>query len=232
MKRVRKVKLFREDKRLRFLSVEESQSLVSVCDERLMPVVVTALNSGMRRAEILNLKWDNVDLVHGFILLDKTKNGERREIPINGTLRETLNRLPRRFVEIEREDGQKEKELVPHVFHDPKTLKPYIDLKRSFASALKTAKIRDFYFHDLRHTFASQLVMAGVDLVAVKELLGHKDIKMTLRYAHLAPAHKRKAVNVLDSLLNPSQNCTPDANCTITAQSTKKESADSANPLF
>ncbi len=69
--------------------------------------------------------------------------------------------------------------------------------------------------------------MAGIDLVAVKELHGHKDIKMTLRYAHLAPAHKLKAVNVLDSLLNTSPIRTPaiDTNCTITAQETKKESA-------
>jgi integrase len=224
LKRVRKVKLFREDKRLRFLSIEEAKALVSVCDEHLQPIVITALNTGMRRGEIFHLKWDNVDLQHGFILLSKTKNGERREIPINDTLRETLNGLPRRFAEVEK-DGKKEKVLVPYVFHDPKTLRHYTDLKRSFASALKLVGITDFHFHDLRHTFASQLVMAGVDLVAVKELLGHKDIKMTLRYAHLAPAHKRKAVKVLDTLLNASPNCTPPTNCTFTDTQIEKESA-------
>jgi len=113
------------------------------------------------------------------------------------------------------------------VFYDAKTLKPYQEVKRSFVTALTRAGIVDFHFHDLRHTFASQLIMAGVDLVAVKELLGHKDIKITLRYAHLAPAHKRQAVKVLDSLLNPPPFCTPatDANCTKTAQKTEKESA-------
>ncbi len=223
LKRIRKVKLSREDKRLRFLSLEEAQGLISVCDDHLKPIVITALNTGMRKGEIFKLTWDEVDLAHGFVLLSKTKNGERREIPINESLKVVFQRLPRRFVE---KDGQKE--LVPHVFHDPKTLKPFNDLKRSFATALKSAGIADFHFHDLRHTFASQLVMAGVDLVAVKELLGHKDIKMTLRYAHLAPAHKRKAVNVLDNLLNPSISAT---NYTKTAQDTKKELALSANPL-
>jgi len=105
------------------------------------------------------------------------------------------------------------------VFHDPDTLKPYKSVKRSYATALKNAGIKDFRFHDLRHTFASQLVMSGVDITTVKELLGHKDIKMTLRYAHLAPAHKRKAINVLDTLLNPSPNCT------ITSQAIEKELA-------
>jgi integrase len=137
-----------------------------------------------------------------------------------GTLRETLNKLPRRFVETD--NG---KELAPYCFYDAITLKPYASVKRSFATALKDGGIKDFRFHGCRHTFASQLVMAGVDLTTVKELLGHKDIKMTLRYAHLAPAHKRKAVNVLDTILNPS------ANCTITAQEIKKESAFSANSL-
>ncbi len=69
-----------------------------------------------------------------------------------------------------------------------------------FKTALKNSKISDFKFHDLRHCFASHLVMAGVDLATVKELLGHKDIKMTLRYAHLAPAHKLRAVEILDRL--------------------------------
>jgi integrase len=222
LNRVRKVKLDKEKKRLRFLSVEEAQGLVSVCDDHLRPIVVTALNTGMRRGEILGLKWENVDLQHGFVLLSKTKNGERREIPVNDSLKAVFQRLPRRI------DCQ-------YVFHDPKTLKPYKEVKRSFETALTRAGITDFHFHDLRHTFASQLVMAGIDLVAVKELLGHKDIKMTLRYAHLAPAHKRKAVNVLDSLLNTSPICTPatDPNYTITAQETKKKSRPmSANSLI
>ncbi|HSA79102.1 MAG TPA: tyrosine-type recombinase/integrase [Nitrospirota bacterium] len=83
----------------------------------------------------------------------------------------------------------------------------------------------DFHFHDLRHAFACQLVMKGVDLTTVKELLGHKDIKMTLRYAHLAHAHKRNAVSVLDNLLTSSRNTSFQTNFTITSQTTKKESA-------
>jgi len=189
LKRVRMVKLLPENnRRLRYLSKEECQSLVNACDSHLKPIVVTALNTGMRKGEILNLKWDNVDLQHGFILLDRTKNGERREIPINSTLRATLQTLTRRLD-------------IPYVFYDPATGKPYQDIKRSFKTALRRSKIHDFKFHDLRHTFASHLVMAGVDLTTVKELLGHRSLTMTLRYAHLAPAHKVKAVDILDKTL-------------------------------
>jgi integrase len=150
----------------------------------------------VRKSEILNLAWDRVDLKHGFILLDQTKNGERREIPINGTLRENLTELFQ---------GTKERPRridVPYVFYDPANGKAYQDVKRSFHSACKKAKIKDFRFHDLRHTFASHLVMAGVDITTVKELLRHKQLTMTLRYAHLAPTHKVKAVDILDSVLS------------------------------
>ena len=159
--------------------------------------MVTAMNSGMRKGEILSLRWENVDLKHGFILLDRTKNGERREIPINRTL---CGKLWKTYSK-----GAKTRPRrldVPWVFYDPRHLKPYQDIKRSFYTALKKAGIRDFVFHDLRHTFASHLVMAGVDLTTVKELLGHKTLTMTLRYAHLAPSHKVKAVDLLDSTLN------------------------------
>lgn len=173
------------NKRLRYLSREEGQALVEACVGVLKAVVITALHTGMRKSEILNLVWAQVDLKHGFILLDKTKNGERREIPINSVLRETLQGIVRRID-------------VPYVFCNPETGRPFQkDWKKTFHSALKKAGIYDFKFHDLRHTFASQLVMAGVDIVTVKELLGHKDIKMTLRYAHLAPSHKVKAVEML-----------------------------------
>ena len=86
-----------------------------------------------------------------------------------------------------------------YIFVNPKTKKPYDDVKKSFKTALKKSGIEDFTFHDLRHTFASHLVMNGVDLMTIKELLGHKDIKMTMRYAHLSPDHKRLAVQKLES---------------------------------
>jgi integrase len=152
----------------------------------------------MRKGEILSLTWDRVDLKQGFILLgeEDTKNGERREIPINGTLKEAL---------LELSQGTKERPRridIPYVFYDPSNGKAYKDVKRSFHSACKRAKITNFHFHDSRHTFASHLVMAGVDLTTVKELLGHKHLTMTLRYSHLAPSHKVKAVDILDNALN------------------------------
>ena len=194
-------------------------------DSHLKPIVITALNTGMRRGEILGLKWDeHIDLRHGFILLNRTKNGERREIPINDTLRTVLRGLTRRLD-------------VPYVFQLKDKRVPDQDLKRSFKSALKKVEtqkcpdcnyqktrlqtkedaekcphcnvkmvvikgINDFHFHDLRHTFASHLVMAGVDITTVSRLLGHKSLTMTLRYSHLAPSHMQKAVDILDSALS------------------------------
>ncbi len=186
LKKVRKVKLLKgENTRLRYLSEEEAERLIDNCTGYLKPVVITALNTGMRRSEIINLTWDRVDLKNRVILLDKTKNGERREIPINNNLHTVLSKLVRRID-------------ADYVFYNPETLKPYYDFKKAWHNALKKSRILDFHFHDLRHTFASWLVMKGVDLMTVKELLGHKDIKMTLRYSHLSKAHIKNAISVLD----------------------------------
>jgi len=207
-KRVKSVKLLKEDnKRLRFLTLEECQRLIECCQEHLKPIVTIALHTGMRRGEVLSLKWEQVDLKHGFILLDISKNGERREIPINTTL-EYL------FKEIPHIAGS------AYVFAG-KNGNPLTDIKHSFHTALKDAGILDFRFHDLRHTFASHLVMAGIDLTSVKELLGHKDITMTLRYSHLAPGHKRKAVQVLDRIMDKKEE-EDYINGTILAQFQKK----------
>jgi len=228
LKRVRKVKLLEENnRRLRYLNKDECIALLNACKKHLKPIVITALNTGMRKEEILNLKWDNVDLKNGFILLDITKNGERREIPINATLHEVLSGIVRRidipyvfYVARKKKEsiidstkvienvspiGDKiPQEETENQTEDSKPSQRYGNIHRSFKSACKTAKIRDFHFHDLRHTFASQLVMAGIDLTTVKELLGHKTLTMTLRYAHLAPSHKVKAVDILDNTINDS----------------------------
>jgi integrase len=191
LKRVRKVKLLEENnRRLRYLSKKECQELIEACGKRakyLKDIVVTALNTGMRKTEVLLLKWDNVDLKHGFILLDITKNGERREIPINDTVRETLQSLTRRLD-------------VPYVFYDQKTGKPYGDVKRSFNSACRRAGIKDFRFHDLRHTFGTRLAWKNAPIIDIKELMGHSSVKVTERYTHSFEEQKRNAVNLLVNL--------------------------------
>jgi len=141
----------------------------------------------MRKGEIFNLKWQDVNFNLRLVHVSDSKNNEARDIPINDVLYETLKALKDKA-----EEGQ------DYIFVNPKTNKPYDNVKKSFKTALKKAGIEDFTFHDLRHTFASHLVMSGVDLMTVKELLGHKDIKMTMRYSHLSPDHKRMAVKRME----------------------------------
>jgi len=172
---------------LRFLSLEECQRLIEAAEPHLKPIIITALNTGMRKGEILTLTWRQIELKHGYIHLEKTKNGERRDIPMNDTLKTLFKSL------------LKNRRLdLDYVFVNPDTGKRFHNIKRNFATACRRAGITDFRFHDLRHTFASHLVMNGVDLKTVQELLGHKTIKMTLKYSHLSKAHKEKAVNTLN----------------------------------
>ncbi len=188
LKRIRKVKQIPEhNTRLRYLSKEECQALIEACSPHLKPIVLTALHTGMRKSEILNLKWNQLDLKHGFILLCNTKNGERREIPINATLEKMFNEMPHSIESV-------------YVFTN-KDGDPYKEVKRSFKTALKKANISDFRLHDCRHTMASHLVMAGVDLTSIKELLGHGSLNMVMRYASLSPSHRADAVKVLDRKL-------------------------------
>ena len=188
------------NQRIRYLSEEEITRLVAECLPKihLHRVVVCALHTGMRKGEILSLRWSQIrPHLNGFIYLDKTKNKERREIPVNETLEAV-------FKEIRKEQGL----TSEYVFLYAKRLLSRID--RAFHGALKRAGIEDFKFHDLRHTFASHLVMKGASLKEVQELLGHKTMTMTLRYAHLSQDHKKKAVNLLNGLtsVKTSQNVT------------------------
>lgn len=182
---VKKVKFLKEPPgRLRYLKAEEVDALLKACADHLRPIVITALNTGMRRGELFNLKWTDVDLKNRKITVVNTKNNESRVIPINQTLYKEL---------IEISDESKGE----YVFPDRKG-HPFKDIKKSFSTALKRAKIEDFRFHDLRHTFGSHLVMQGVDLRTVQQVMGHKDIKMTMRYSHLSPEYVQEAMERLD----------------------------------
>jgi integrase len=194
------LKLFKENHgRVRFLEQDEIQRLLEACDEHLRPVVICALYTGMRKSKIFNLKWRDVDLRRKTIFLLRTKNGESRHLPISGELEKVLLSLPSRF-----EGGYVFPSYLPRRNEDLKSgevNEPFTDVKNSFHKALKKAGIEDFRFHDLRHTFASHLVMSGADLNVVRELLGHKSLQMTLRYAHLSVTHKHDSICLIDKAL-------------------------------
>jgi integrase len=199
------VKLAKErNERVRYLDKQEIQKLLDSAADHLRPILVTALHTGMRRGEILNLLWTDVDFKNDNVHVRESKNGEGRFIPISVELRRNLQSLPSRFL-----GGYVFPSYLPRrdrkETHAVGQQHPYIDLKNSFSSALKKAGISDFRFHDLRHTFASTMVMSGADLNTVRELLGHKSIKMTLRYAHLSKHHKKKAIELIDAAFSTPQ---------------------------
>jgi integrase len=186
---VRGVKLLPEsNRRLRFLMADEIALLLKNCPDYLQPIVITALNTGMRRGEILNLTLEDVDFDRRQILVRDSKNGESRTIEMNTAVVETLSRF-------------KEAPRQARVFLG-RAGNTIATFHKAFKKACSQAGIADFRFHDLRHSFASNLVMNGTDLTAVKELLGHKSIQMTMRYAHLSQAHKKKAVDTLTSMMD------------------------------
>lgn len=154
--------------------------------DHLKPLTLLSLNTGMRQGEVFNLDWRDVDLVNKVLTVegDTSKSGQTRHIPLN---KEALAVLS---------NWRKAGERQGYVF--PGQSGARLDnVKKSWAGVLALGKIKAFRWHDLRHTFASKLVMAGVPLNTVRELLGHADIKMTLRYAHLAPDSKAAAVELL-----------------------------------
>ena len=186
---VKKIKFLKEDnKRLRYLEKEEIAKLLQNCSGNLKPIVILALNTGMRLGEILSLKWPNIDIKNNTIHLLYTKNGQKREVPINEQVKTALIRT-RKHPE------------SPYVFCKADG-SHYGHVRKSFFTALKKSGIVNFRFHDLRHTFASHLVMSGIDLNTVRELMGHRSLEMTLRYSHLSPDHKKRAVDILSKRMD------------------------------
>jgi integrase len=183
---VKEVQLFQEQQiEMRILARDEIDRLVANASPRLKPILLIALNTGMRKGEILPLRWHDVDLDNQFFFLKQTKSNKPRKIPMSGFVTDVLRSI---------------KKTGEFVFANPKTGKPISDLQTGFKAACRKAGISDLRFHDLRHTAATYMIIGGIDLVTVKEILGHATIQMTMRYAHPTPENKRHAVEVLSML--------------------------------
>jgi len=191
---MRGVTFFKEPPgRLRFLSEEEINRLLDELPKGSRTIVLCALYTGLRKGELLGLTWNAVDLKNRMIRVEKTKTNERRIIPISEGLFKHLLEM-----------SHKNKNGKDFIFSTYKK-----NLRRNFEAGLKRAGIEDFRFHDLRHTFASHLVMNAVGLKVVQELLGHKTMAMTMRYSHLSQDHLQDAINRLTYIPKEGTNQAP-----------------------
>jgi integrase len=174
--------------RVRFLSDAERDALLAACGQSAWPalhtLVLLAISTGARRGELINLKWDDVDLRAARAVVHETKNGEPRVLPLVGKALEALRAL--------KLQGSAKS---PWVFAQPSGFPgPYENFDGVWYDALKASGIEDFRFHDLRHTTASYLAAQGASLLEIADTLGHKTLSMVKRYSHLAQSHKVSAI--------------------------------------
>jgi integrase len=157
---------------------EQKPAITGYCDH-LMPMTLIALNTGLRRGELTSLTWADINLPGKMLTVRAgyAKSGKARHVPLNSEAVAVFKQW-------------RKQEPEGRLFK-------VICTAKAWGALMTAAKIENFRFHDCRHSFASKLVMAGVDLNTVRELLGHGDIAMTMRYAHLAPEHKAAAVEKL-----------------------------------
>jgi integrase len=160
----------------RILSLEEENRLLIACDSYIRSIIIAALYTGMRKGEILSLKWDNIDLNNSLIVIDQTnaKSKKSRRIPINSVVRKLL--LEQKLKSAGSEYVFLSSKGTPYMRQD--------SLNKAYLLALKKANIKGLRFHDLRHTAATRVIELGCSIVAVKEILGHASINTTMRYVH------------------------------------------------
>ncbi len=183
---VSSLKFFPEANRTRFLTSEELERLRGVMLPNDWKLVAFAVETGLRRGEQFTLRWNQVDLENEVLTLPMPKGGKTRHVPLS----EGAKNILRSFDSFLRSAW-----VFPGLKDVAHPMDSRAFLRRSFEPGLRRAGITGACWHSLRHTAASRRVMAGVDLVSVKEILGHRDIETTMRYAHLAPGHLREAVN-------------------------------------
>lgn len=183
--------------RVRFLTEDERKALLNVCKKSpcksLYLIVLLALSTGMRKEEILSLRWEMVNLEGGVISLENTKNGERRGVPIvpacGSLLKKRKGKKKEGWVFPGEKESPKRKDCTPVNPEDR-----HFDIRKPWEAALKKASINDFRFHDLRHSCASYLAMNGATSLEIAEVLGHKSLSMVKRYAHLSDNHVASVV--------------------------------------
>ncbi|HJP19527.1 MAG TPA: site-specific integrase [Nitrospinota bacterium] len=181
-------KLPEDNQRIKYLSATEVTKLYAKLPEYLKPIVTVARFTGLRISNILELTWEKVDLFRKVIIIGKTKNGEPLGIPMNHTVSKTLNSLAKLL-----------KNNTGLVFQNEANRKrSRHNVSSAFTRACRRAGIEDFRFHDLRHDFGSNLVQRGISIYSVKELMGHKDVRTTQRYAHLSPDKLKVDIAALD----------------------------------
>lgn len=184
--KVPKEKVYNE--RDRWLTKDEEKKVLENSPEWLRDIISFALNTGLRQDELLSLEWNRVNISRRTILVQKTKNGKPKTIPLNEIALNVINR--RLKVKSIKND---------FVFFSKNGKKIYgSNLRRAFYLVTKKSGIKDFRFHDLRHTFATRLAQAGIDLYKISKLIGHKDIKMTQRYSHHCPDSLLDGVEILE----------------------------------
>lgn len=173
--------------RCRILSDEERGRLLAACKASGAPllytIVVLAIATGMRRGEILALRWDRVDLARGHVILDRTKNGDRRGVPLGAKPLEELRKL-----------AATQPAPSGLVFPSPTRPDQPLEIGKTWARVCAKARLDDFRFHDLRHCAASYLAMNGASLAEIAEVLGHRTLAMVKRYSHITLPHSRKVV--------------------------------------
>lgn len=167
----------------RYLTKDEEVRLLAICNPTMKAIIITALHTGMRQNEILSLKWQDVFFEEDYLIALNTKNNKPRKLRLTKTLKEELLKLPR---------------LGDYVFTSPVTGTRYKDVKTSFKRAVKRSGIPPITFHKLRHTTASRLNEAGVDIVTIQKILGHADLKTTQRYTHNPSASMENAFKLLN----------------------------------
>ncbi len=180
------------NERDRWLTKDEEKEILENSPEWLRDIIIFALNTGLRLQEFLSLEWSRVNLVRRTILIKETKNGSPKTLPLNKIALDVLNQ--RSKVKSIKNDyvffNSNGKKINPHV------------LRTSFYTVLEKVGVENLWLHGLRHTFATRLAQADVDLYKISKLLGHKDIKMTQRYSHHCPDSLRDGVEILESDYN------------------------------